>query len=75
LNVNRSTYYKHFKEKTSPRNIEKQALRSDILSIYSRCKKRMWAYKIRQRLIVEHGKKISVGRVYRLMKSMSLPKM
>ena len=35
----------------------------------------MGAYKIRQRLIVEYGKTISVGRVYRLMKSMSLPKM
>lgn len=35
----------------------------------------MGAYKIRQRLIVECNKKISVGRVYRLMKSMNLPKM
>ena len=35
----------------------------------------MGAYKIRQRLLVEYGKKVSVGRVYRLMKSMILPKM
>ena len=35
----------------------------------------MGAYKIRQRLLVEYGKKVSVGRVYRLMKSMVLPKM
>ena len=35
----------------------------------------MGAYKIRQRLIVEYGRKVSVGRVYRLMKSMVLPKM
>jgi len=35
----------------------------------------MGAYKIRQRLIVEYGRRVSVGRVYRLMKSMSLPKM
>jgi len=35
----------------------------------------MGAYKIRQRLVVEYGKKVSVGRVYRLMKSMALPKM
>jgi putative transposase len=75
LCVNRSTYYKHFKEKHIARNIENQALRTDILTIYSRAKKRMGAYKIRQRLIVECGKKISVGRVYRLMKSMCLPKM
>lgn len=35
----------------------------------------MGAYKTRQRLMVEYGKKVSVGKVYRLMKSMSLPKM
>lgn len=75
LKVNRSTYYKHFKEKQNPRNIENQVLKTDISAIYSRSKKRLCAYKIRQRLIVEYSKKISVGRVYRLMKSMSLPKM
>ena len=73
--VNRSTYYKHFKEKETVRAAENQALRSDILAIYSRSKKRLGAYKIRQRLIVEYGKTVSVGRVYRLMKSMVLPKM
>jgi putative transposase len=35
----------------------------------------MGAYKIRQRLIVEYNKRVSVGKVYRLMKSMTLPKM
>lgn len=75
MNVNRSTYYKHFNERQTPRNIENQELRSNILSIYSRSKKRLGAYKIRQRLIVEQGKKVSVGRIYRMMKSMSLPKM
>ena len=35
----------------------------------------MGAYKIRQRLLVEYGRTVSVGRVYRLMKSMVLPKM
>jgi transposase InsO family protein len=35
----------------------------------------MGAYKIQRRLLVEYGRKISVGRVYRLMKSMCLPKM
>jgi len=75
LKVNRSTYYKHFKEKESPRAIENQGLRSDILAIYASTKKRMGAYKIRQRLIAEYDKKVSVGRVYRLMKGMALPKM
>jgi putative transposase len=75
LEVNRSTYYKHFSEKQAPRIVENQELRSNILSIYSKSKKRLGAYKIRQRLIVEYGKTVSVGRVYRLMKSMMLPKM
>ena len=35
----------------------------------------MGAYKIRQRLIIEYNKKASVGKIYRLMKSMALPKM
>jgi len=73
--VNRSTYYKHFKEGESGREVENRALRGDILALYSRSKKRMGAYKIRQRLMVECGKRVSVGRVYRLMKSMALPKM
>jgi len=75
LRVNRSTYYKHFKPKETARAIENKALRHDILTIYAQSKKRLGAYKIRQRLIVENGKTVSVGRVYRLMKSMALPKM
>ena len=75
LRVNRSTYYKHYKLKETARDAENKALRQDILTIYARSKKRLGAYKIRQRLIVECGKTISVGRVYRLMKSMTLPKM
>jgi transposase InsO family protein len=75
LRVNRSTYYKHFKVRVTPRDIENQELRSDILTIYTRSKKRLGAYKIRRRLLVEYGKQVSVGRVYRLMKSMLLPKM
>jgi transposase InsO family protein len=75
LSVNRSTYYKHYNKKEVPRDLENQALRSHILTIYSRSKKRLGAYKIRQRLIVEYGKKISIGRIYRLIKAMALPKM
>jgi putative transposase len=75
LGVNRSTYYKHFDQTPSTRELENQALRSDILVIYSKAKKRMGAYKIRQRLIIEYNKRVSVGKVYRLMKSMNLPKM
>ena len=75
LRINRSTYYKHFKPRETARDAENRALRHDILSIYARSKKRLGAYKIRQRLMVEYGKQVSAGRVYRLMKSMALPKM
>lgn len=50
-------------------------LKKEILTIYSQSKKRFGAYKIRQRLLVQFNKNISVGRVYRLMKSTALPKM
>jgi len=43
--------------------------------IYSSSKKRFGAYKICRVLFVEYGISISPGRVYRLMKSMQLPKM
>lgn len=48
---------------------------SQILDIYSSSKKRLGAYKITKRLLVEYQQSVSVGRVYRLMKSMALPKM
>jgi len=67
--------YKHFSRTISVRALENQALKSDILVLYSKSKKRMGAYKIRQRLLVEYSKRVSVGKVYRLMKSMTLPKM
>ena len=75
LKVNRSTYYKNFNATPSTRELENQALKSDILVIYSRSNKRLGAYKIRQRFLVEYNKKVSPGRVYRLTKSMTLPKM
>ena len=56
-------------------SIENRAIRNEILTIYAHSDKRLGAYKIRQRLIVEYGRNISAGRVYRLMKSMTLPKM
>jgi putative transposase len=73
--VNRSTYYKHFSPKASPRILENQRLRTAILEIYTDSKKRFGAHKIGRRLQTEYGINISVGRVYRLMKGMNLPKM
>lgn len=75
LRVNRSTYYKHFHHAPAPRTLENQKIRSAILELYAKSGKRFGAYKIRQRLSVEYGISISTGRVYRLMKSMQLPKM
>ena len=74
LRVNRSTYYKHFSNKVSDRAVMNQKIRKCILSIYTASKKRPGAGKICYLLYVEYGIKISVGRVYRLMKSMDLPK-
>lgn len=73
--MNRSTYYKHFSKNLSDRALQNQKIRSYILAIYSASKKRLGAYKICYLLGVEYGIYISVGRVYRLMKSMNLPKM
>ena len=75
LNVNRSTYYKHFRSVQAPRTIENQSIRRIILHIYADCDKRLGAYKITHILKRDYGIFISVGRVYRLMKSMELPKM
>ena len=73
LRVNRSTYYKHFSAKASPLEIENQELRRAILEIYIRSKKRFGAPKIKRKLETEYGRKISLGRVYRLKSTMNLP--
>ncbi|EOA2747522.1 IS3 family transposase [Enterococcus faecalis] len=75
LKVNRSTYYKRFSGKVTPRTKENQHLRKVILEIYTSSQKRLGAAKIRQILLRDYGISISIGRVYRLMKAMDLPKM
>ena len=75
MNVNRSSYYKHFSGIISKRELENQALRTKILQLYNASDKRLGVKKMRQRLKAEYGVNISAGRVYRLMKSMQLPKM
>ena len=72
LRVSRSTYYKHFRHAPALRTLENQKIRSAILELYAKSRKR---FEIRQRLSVEYRISISVGRVYRLMKSMQLLKM
>jgi len=75
LEVNRSSYYKHYRGKPAARTLENQRLRVMILTIYNESRQRFGVNKIRQRLITEYGITISCGRVYRLMKTMDLVKM
>lgn len=75
LRVNRSTYDKHFSSPVAPRTLYNQKLRSLILEVYAVSKKRFGANTICFVLSRDYGISISVGRVYRLMKTMQLPKM
>lgn len=75
LRVNRSTYYKHFFSEASPRVKENQEIARTILRIYADCDKRLGAYKMTHILERDYDINISVGRVYRLMKTLELPKM
>lgn len=75
MRVNRSTYYKHFFSPVAPRVLENQDIRGKILTLYARSDKRLSAQKMRCCLKTEYGIQISVGRVYRLMRGMQLPKM
>lgn len=75
LKVNRSTYYNHLSAIVSKRSLENDKISNHILKIYLDSKKRFGAHKIRYVLEAEYGIKISVGRVYRLIKLLHLPKM
>lgn len=75
FSVNRSTYYKHFCSEPADRTKENQEICKMILQIYADYNKRLGAYKITYVLQRDYGMLISVGRVYRLMKSLNLPKM
>ena len=74
LKVNRSSYYKHFSSKPANRVLENQEYRRIILEVYSDYDKCIGAYKLAYILKRDYGINISVGRVYRLMSSMNLPK-
>lgn len=75
LHVNPSTYYKFRNRKPSKRELDNQYYRKIIFNIYTASKKRLGAGKIKIILYRDYGINISEGRVYRLMKSMILPKM
>ena len=75
LRVNRSSYYKHFHSEPAARTVENERIKQLILVIYASFDKRLGAYKIAVVLERDYGIRISVGRVYRLMKTLNLPKM
>lgn len=75
MRVNRSTYYEYINHKPSKREKENQYIRSCILEIYAKTDKRLGAHKIAICLKRDYCINISDGRVYRLMKTMNLPKM
>ena len=74
MRVNRSTYYKHFSADESKRAKEDKLLKSYILTLHGKYKKRLGLKKMACMLKSEYGVKIGVGRVRRLMLSMHLPK-
>ena len=75
LNVNISSYYKHFSKKIAPRVEMNRKISKYICKIYFETKYRLGASKIQIILAREYGINISYGRVYRLMKALTLPKM
>ncbi|WP_323133786.1 IS3 family transposase [Enterococcus gallinarum] len=75
LKVNPSTFYKYNNRKSSARFLENHELKRLILQIYTETNYRLGAAKLQILLQREYGVSISIGRVYRLMKSMNLPTM
>lgn len=59
----------------SARTKENQEISKLILQIHADCHKRLGAYKITHVLKRDYGITISTGRVYRLMKTLQLPRM
>ena len=74
LKVNRSTYYKHFSSTESDRAKKDKLIKTYILTLHGRYKKRLGVNKLTLLLQREYGLKIGQTRVRRLFKSMNLPK-
>ncbi|MDN6212275.1 MAG: IS3 family transposase [Lactococcus sp.] len=75
LHVNRSTYYKALKKTKSKREIDNMTYRKLFLDIHIKSKKRFGTRSFKRVLLRDYGINISEGRIYRLLKTMSLPKM
>ncbi len=75
LHVNRSTYYKALKKTKSKREIDNMTYRKLFLDIHIKSKKRFGTRSFKRVLLRDYGINISEGRIYRLLKTMTLPKM
>lgn len=71
LKVSRSSYYKYLTKTPSPRAIENKRFEDKILAIYKESKKRYGAPKIHN-VLINDGDKISLKRVQRLMRKLSI---
>lgn len=74
LKVNRSTYYKHFSSPESARAQQDRIIKTYILTLHGKYKKRLGVNKMTLLLQREYGLSIGQTRVRRLLKSMNLPK-
>ena len=74
MRVNRSTYYKHFSAVESNRAKEDNVLKSHILVLHGKYKKRLGVKKMTCMLNREYGLNVGLSKVRRLMRSMNLPK-
>lgn len=75
LNVNRSSYYKHYSKAPCQREKDNQIYRQKIAELHANYKQRFGVKKLKIKLASEYGIKISEGRIYRLIKHMQLPPM
>ena len=74
LKVNRSTYYKHFSSPESARAKQDRIIKTYILTLHGKYKKRLGVLKMTLLLQREYGLSIGQTRVRRLLKAMNLPK-
>lgn len=75
MKVNRSTFYKYNNRKLSACLLENHELKRLILQIYTETNYRLGSVKIQILTQREYDVSISIGRVYRLIKLINLPKM
>jgi predicted DNA-binding transcriptional regulator AlpA len=75
LNVKENTYYKHIKRKPRWFDVENAALSETLAEIHRNATEPLSIHKIRELLAEKHGKKVAIGRIYRLMENLQLPRL